>query len=621
VSNNNEAIEQVDVRLNALKHSNKAIPFISLRLGNYDKTQEALEKIKREFIKLQSNKDKPDEKKLQEIKTKITSSLTNTNNLIEAFERRGYLLQRLTDLEAILKLSNQKLLPSNIKEEIQSIQAELKTLPNVTEEQLINGIKIDEKLLSQYLYFSSIKRLAMLNRDSYEDLRKIILSEDPELKVEQFNEFIANNDNLDMLLKVFPIIVTTNMSAVRLGDASVHFDLMIMDEAGQCQVANSLIPMARAERALFVGDHRQLQPVISLDPSKNKELKAAFQIEDAYDYVDNSILKLMRKVDDKSLNILLRRHYRSHHSIIEFSNQKYYGGKLIYDKQEGNDKIQVINIDNKQDNLRNQARREIAEILKLVKAKEFDFKDIGIITPFRNQAFEINRVFDELGYKDIKVGTVHTFQGGEKEHIIFSTALTQNTNEKAGQWAVNSEELINVAVTRAKKKFTMVCDVNVIRSLSKDDKSDLYELYQYIQKKGLEKVSQNEDVLDNFLRTDDTFSEQEFYETISHYASTQSNIRVGKKEPIKDVVKVDKKSSFYQYSLVAHFDFILYVNDQPMMVFEIDGSEHEMVDKRKNSDMMKQALCDYFKIKLNRLPNHQTRRYDLVAEFINITRN
>ena len=620
VSNNNEAIEQVDVRLNALKHSNKAIPFISLRLGNYDKTQEALEKIKRELIKLKSNKDKPDEKKLQETKAKITSSLTNTNNLIESFERRGFLKQRLDDLETILKLSNQKLLPSNIKDDIKSIKEELNSLPDVSEEQLINGIKVDEKLLSQYLYFSSIKRLAILNRDSYEDLRTIILSEDPEQKVEQFNEFIANNDNLNRLLKVFPIIVTTNMSSVRLGDASVHFDLMIMDEAGQCQVANSLIPMARAERALFVGDHRQLQPVISLDPSKNKELKAAFQIEDSYDYVDNSILKLMRKIDDKSLNILLRRHYRSHHSIIDFSNQKYYGGKLIFEKQEGKDKIQVINIDNKQDNLRNQARREISEILKLVKAKEFDFKDIGIITPFRNQAYEINKIFDELGYKDIKVGTVHTFQGGEKEHIIFSTALTQNTNEKAGQWAVNSEELINVAVTRAKKKFTMVCDVNVIRSLSKDDKSDLYELYQYIQKKGLEKVSQNQDVLDNFLRNDDTFSEQEFYETISHYASTQSNIRVGKKEPIKDVVKVDKKSSFYQYSLVAHFDFILYVNDLPIMVFEIDGSEHEMLDKRKNSDMMKQALCDHFKIKLNRLPNHQTRRYDLVTELVNLKR-
>jgi hypothetical protein len=98
VSNNNEAIEQVDQRLNALKHSNKAIPFISLRLGNYDKTQEALEKIKREFIKLQSNKDKPDENKLQETKAKITSSLTNTNNLMEAFERRVYMKKRLKEL-------------------------------------------------------------------------------------------------------------------------------------------------------------------------------------------------------------------------------------------------------------------------------------------------------------------------------------------------------------------------------------------------------------------------------------------------------------------------------------------------------------------------------------------
>ena len=56
------------------------------------------------------------------------------------------------------------------------------------------------------------------------------------------------------------------------------------------------------------------------------------------------------------------------------------------------------------------------------------------------------------------------------------------------------------------------------------------------------------------------------------------------------------------------------------MVFEIDGSEHEMLDKRKNSDMMKQALCDHFKIKLNRLPNHQTRRYDLVTELVNLKR-
>jgi hypothetical protein len=45
------------------------------------------------------------------------------------------------------------------------------------------------------------------------------------------------------------------------------------------------------------------------------------------------------------------------------------------------------------------------------------------------------------------------------------------------------------------------------------------------------------------------------------------------------------------------------------------------VDRRKNSDMMKQSLCNHYKIKLNRLPNHQTRRYDLVVELINLNKN
>jgi len=42
-----------------------------------------------------------------------------------------------------------------------------------------------------------------------------------------------------------------------------------------------------------------------------------------------------------------------------------------------------------------------------------------------------------------------------------------------------------------------------------------------------------------------------------------------------------------------------------------------MLDKQKNSDKMKQALCDHFKIELDRIPNHQTKRHDLFAEFIN----
>jgi len=58
-----------------------------------------------------------------------------------------------------------------------------------------------------------------------------------------------------------------------------------------------------------------------------------------------------------------------------------------------------------------------------------------------------------------------------------------------------------------------------------------------------------------------------------------------------------------------------------MMGFEFESLEQDMLDIKMNLDMTKQTLCDYFKIKLNRLPNHQKRRYDLVADFINFKRD
>jgi hypothetical protein len=42
-----------------------------------------------------------------------------------------------------------------------------------------------------------------------------------------------------------------------------------------------------------------------------------------------------------------------------------------------------------------------------------------------------------------------------------------------------------------------------------------------------------------------------------------------------------------------------------------------MLDKQKNSEKMNKPLCNHFKIKLDRIPNHQTKRNDLLAEFIN----
>jgi hypothetical protein len=622
VSNNNEAIDNVDRLLNSYQYQRKPIPFLSLRIGNIDKTQEMLDTIQRTFKSFLVSKDKPKDTILKHIKDDIIKNLNITNDLVEIFEEKVLLEQRLEDLQSIQNLSEKRLLPQQIQLDIKSTEQRLKELKNITEDQLIKGIQIDERLLTQYLYFSSLKRINQLTKEEFKDLWEILFSKGDD-RVEKFNTYIKDNNNLAKLLKVFPIIITTNISASRLGDASSHFDLMIMDEAGQCQVANSLIPMARADRALFVGDHRQLQPVTVIDPVKNDELKKAFDIADIYDYRENSILKVLRWVDNKSLHILLRRHYRSHHKIIDFSNQKYYHGRLIIENKEKLDHvINLIPLDNKEDNRWNTAEREIQHILREIKKKEYKPNTVGVITPFRNQANRIQEILASHGLSEVKVGTVHTFQGGEKDHILFSASLTKNTNPKAGLWAVTSEELVNVAVTRAKKKFTMICDPSVIQSYTPDGTSDLYDLYRYINNNGTVKVNENKDILENFIRDDDSYSEKEFYETIAQYVSTQQQLEIGTKELIKDVIKeIKPDKSYYRFACQAHFDFILYVNGKRFMAFEINGNEHESVDSRKLKDTLKKQICQDYGLKLFTLPNHQTRRYDLVVEMIQSNKN
>ena len=95
--------------------------------------------------------------------------------------------------------------------------------------------------------------------------------DDPE-RVNQFNQYLSNPDNVHQFLKVFPIIATTCISAHRIGDPGVYFNMVIMDEASQCTTAVSLVPILRGENLMLVGDPQQLQPVILLDKADNQTL-------------------------------------------------------------------------------------------------------------------------------------------------------------------------------------------------------------------------------------------------------------------------------------------------------------------------------------------------------------
>ena len=115
-------------------------------------------------------------------------------------------------------------------------------------------------------------RFKKLSNETYKDLVEIIKIGDLEEAVRQFNKYIKDDTNLRRLIAVFPIIICTNLSCEKLGSPKAQFDLVIMDESGQCNIASSMIPIIRGTDLLLVGDTNQLQPVTVIEENVNEDL-------------------------------------------------------------------------------------------------------------------------------------------------------------------------------------------------------------------------------------------------------------------------------------------------------------------------------------------------------------
>ena len=101
---------------------------------------------------------------------------------------------------------------------------------------------------------------------------------------------------------------------------------------------------------------------------------------------------------------------------------------------------------------------------------------------------QINALLEQNKIQGVDVGTIHTFQGDEREVVIMSLALSPTTGEKTYNWVKDNKEMINVAVTRPKDKLIIVGDYDLIQERAKIDgnneDNDLYSLIKYVYKNG-----------------------------------------------------------------------------------------------------------------------------------------
>lgn len=609
-SNNNIPIDGILEKTKIGKYRDKEIQLPIIRLGNRKSVATSLNKIK-ELYELETT-DTPKEKLLSNLKEKAKAKNAILTQRLEQYEHKIDAEQNLEFINGLLSKGNYWLL----EQEKSKFEKKLEEIPVYTNEDfkgIFDVIKDNYELL-QFFYFASLRCIKRLKTKEFLELIDIVYLEEEKDKVNEFNKWIANDKNLEKFSKAFPIILTTNISSRRLG-RKYKFDLLAIDEAGQCDLATSLLPISKCKNMVLIGDTNQLKPIIVFEERVNEKLLQAFDIDKVYDYHANSILSLYRSIDSISRNILLSYHYRCGKRIINYSNMRFYGSKLNLTEIKNWGEVGLLSVNNLNTAKKNAQLEEAEAIVGYI--KENKLSDVFIITPFRNQEEIINNCLNiakESGEIDSSVscGTIHKVQGQENKAIIISTAISKTTSKRTYDWIKNNSQLLNVGATRAKDKLVVVADQAAIDILSRKD-DDLYALIQYVKNNGTTRIAESLQNKFTIGFSNDSRFEDEFYKTMQHYCSVKGG-KFKRNVKIADLFPEEKENNKVNNK---EFDAVFFEKDKPMVVFELNGREHYRNKRRIASDKIKMSLLKERNVAFIAVPNIYVKHYEFIRELIN----
>ena len=280
--------------------------------------------------------------------------------------------------------------------------------------------------------------------------------------------------------KALPCWSVTSLSARgRVPFAAGEFDLLVIDEASQCDIASALPLLYRAKRVVVLGDPQQLRHISLLSQQRDQALMMKQGVFDKpgprWSYRENSLFDLA--VVRANSTIMLRDHHRSHADIISFSNRHFYEGRLRVAtdyrrlKRPEGSAIRWVNVAGNvvrpsSGSAVNQAEANaVIEELRKIAIKQGFKGEMGVVTPFRAQANLIkelvardNELALELASRKFIAETAHQFQGDERDLILLSPVVSHNTPRGAAGFLKNQRNVFNVAITRARGALVVVGD-------------------------------------------------------------------------------------------------------------------------------------------------------------------
>lgn len=430
----------------------------------------------------------------------------------------------------------------------------------------------------------------------------------------------------------FPVVLSSTYSLRRTSGKGFLYDYLIIDEASQVGLDSAVLALSCARNLVVVGDQRQL-PQIDDDyvTRIDGELQAKFAVPKGFGYHGNNILSSIKTIYGNNVPVvMLREHYRCQKDIITFSNRKFYGNALTCLTKpvgEGHHLKLLHTVPG------NHARRnphgtgqynerELDEVVEYVAGRECD-DSIAVIVPYRYQAGLLRGRLPD----NVKVDTIHKFQGRECDEVIFSTVANSSEDyvrdEERISNFVNNDELINVAMTRARNKFTLITSDKIYR----EGAGTLGDLVRYMRYE-----THCDDTMGNVrsvfdILYDDYAAERRRYlrkkgrrghlteiliaELLERILSEPeyASYKVLQHPTLSDVIVIKRGAhTREEYSYLAnpwtHVDFaIINVFDKkPVLLIEVDGiSYHEQNERQSNHDAIKDKAISMSFIKLIRL--------------------
>ena len=267
--------------------------------------------------------------------------------------------------------------------------------------------------------------------------------------------------------------------------ADLAFDVTIIDEAGQIQIHNALVPMSVSNKLIMLGDHRQIPP--SLDQELEK-LCDANGIKTKL--LEKSLFEDLYEDLPESNKVMLDTQFRMPPEIAAIISHEFYEGKYhsIPDWKAGVSshlpslsQARLVVIDTSAEQSRIESKIEgggtynvleadiiVRLVCALMRQPDFKLNELGVISAYKAQVKKIQGALKSILTEDERrdvAATLDSFQGQERDVIIYSfTRSSHKPPHVVRIGFLNELRRLNVAMTRCKEMLILVGDMDFLSS-------------------------------------------------------------------------------------------------------------------------------------------------------------